>query len=137
MFPVIPPYIIFAAYDRCSPDLHIVASQTLYLFGSPTHGLYLFLVPSNFFQSVPRTGQKTILSFDYHFIDCIAAVSQFFCGWKYQFSKTPPFWIFKFFKCVTISHPLNPGAMPWYFASVILISEGFDGSFESPLYPKV
>ena len=34
-------------------------------------------------------------------------------------SKISPFWFF-YFKCVAISHPLNPGATPWYFASISL-----------------
>ena len=74
----ISPYTIFAAYDRCSPDLRTVSGQTLYLFGSPTHGTRLFLVPSNFIHS--ENEPKTLLTFDCHFIHCIVAVSQFFCG---------------------------------------------------------
>ena len=75
------------------------------------------LVPFDFINHITRTSQKTLLSFDFHIIHCIVAVSQFFGGWKYQRSKLP-FWIFNsFFKCVAISHPLNPGTTPWYVAS--------------------
>ena len=41
----ISPYTIFADSMECSPDLHIVAGQTLYLFGSSTHGECLFFGP--------------------------------------------------------------------------------------------
>ena len=41
-FPEISPYIIFHTSERCSPDLHIVAGQTLYLFGSSTQGECLY-----------------------------------------------------------------------------------------------
>ena len=44
----ISPYTIFAAYHQCSPDLHTVAGQTLYLFGSSTHGGLPFFGPIRF-----------------------------------------------------------------------------------------
>ena len=35
-------YAIFAAYERCSPNLRTVTGKTLYLFGLSTHGGLLF-----------------------------------------------------------------------------------------------
>ena len=81
-----------------------------------------FLVPSNLIHSVPRTSRKTLLSFDYHFIHCVVAVSQFFCKRMKIFlgaQKQQHFeFLIVFFKCSTISHSLNPGATPWYFTSL-------------------
>ena len=44
----ISPYTIFATDHQCSPDLHTVAGQTLYLFGSSTHGGSTFFGPIQF-----------------------------------------------------------------------------------------
>ena len=51
LVPIISPLILYSqltSYDRCSPDLHTVTCQTLYLFGSPSHGMHLFFGPSQF-----------------------------------------------------------------------------------------
>ena len=101
----------------CSPDKRTVAGQTLYLFGSSTHGERLFLVPFDSVHFVAQTSQKTHLSFDCHFNSLCVAGSHFFC--KRTKIVLGALLISVLFK-VAISHPFNPGATPWYIASYVL-----------------
>jgi len=118
----IPPYIIFGFHNARSPDLHIVEGYTINLFGSRTHGECHCFGPIDFIHSVAQTSPKHFYSLILTLINCVVAVSHIFASaWKY-FSVLKNITILNFFKCVTISHPLNPGATPWYLASSIKIS---------------
>ena len=97
----------------------LIKKLSVYVFGSSTHGEWLFWSHSILFTLWLKRVEKHFYPLILTLIHCVVAVSHFFASGQKYFSvlKNITIWILKYFKCVAISHPLNPGATPWYVTS--------------------